>query len=191
MHKSTSTSQVDKECTPMTTYTRTLSTIAAAAVALTTALSAGAGQPPADRAPGLGKGQGRGGPGGPLPILRQLNLSETQREQIKALTDQRRDLGEAQSPVRKLADLQRALGAAIFADTPDSAQIDQLRAGIAEAEAAMLAARVDLQLKIAQILTPEQRQQARELAERRPTRAGRAGGPRGARLGRNPHATRP
>ena len=55
----------------------------------------------------------------------------------------------------------------------------------------MLAARVDLQLKIAQILTPEQRQQARELAERRPARGGRAGGPRGAESGQNPHATRP
>ena len=173
----------------MTTYTRTLSTIAAAAVALTTALSAGAGQPPAGRAPGLG--QGRAGPRGPLPILRQLNLSETQRDEIKALTDQRRELGDAQSPARKLAALQRALGAAIFADTPDSAQIDQLRAGISEAQAAMLAARVDLQLKIAQILTPEQRQQARELTDRRPARAGRAGGPRGARSGQNPHAIRP
>ena len=134
---------------------------------------------------------GRGGPGGPLPLLRQLNLSETQRDQIKALTAERRAHGEAQSPMRKLAELQRALGAAIFADTPDTAQIDQLRAGIAEAEAAMLAARVDLQLKIAQILTPEQRQQARTLADRRPARAGRAGGLRGARSGQNPHATRP
>jgi Spy/CpxP family protein refolding chaperone len=128
-----------------------------------------------------------------LPILRQLNLTETQREQIKTLTAERRATGDAQSPVRKLAELQRALGAATFADTPDSAEIDRLRAGIAEAEAAMLAARVDMQLKIAQILTPEQRQQARELTERRPGRAGRAIGPRGARSGsgERPHAPRP
>ena len=68
----------------------------------------------------------------------------------------------------KLGELQRSLRAAIFADAPDTAQIDQLRASIAEAEAAALAARVDLQLKIAQILTPEQRQQARESAGRGP-----------------------
>jgi protein CpxP len=173
----------------MTTYTRTVSTIAAAAVALTTAISAGAGQPPAGRGPG--PGQGRGGPGGPAPILRQLNLSDTQREQIKSLTEEQRAQADGQSPVRKLAELQRALEAAIFADTPDSAQIDQLRTGIAEAEAAALAARVDLQLKIAQILTPEQRKQARELTERRQGRIGRAGGPRGAKSGQNPHATHP
>jgi Spy/CpxP family protein refolding chaperone len=126
-----------------------------------------------------------------MPILRQLNLTETQRQQIKALTDQQRPQADEQTPMRKLAELQRALHAAIFADTPDSAQIDQLRAGIAEAEAATLAARVELQLKIAQILTPEQRQQARELTERRPGRAGRANEPRGARSGEMPHAPRP
>ena len=169
----------------MTTYTRTLSTIAAAAVAVATAVSVGAGQPPADRSPG--PGQGRGGPGGPMPILRQLNLTDTQRQQIKALTDEQRPQADEQSPMRKLIELQRALHVAIFADTPDSAQIDQLRARIAEAEAATLAARVELQLKIAQILTPEQRQQARELTESRPGRAGRANGPRGARSGELPH----
>ena len=46
-------------------------------------------------------------------------------------------------------ELQRTLAAAVFADVPDTAQIDQLRASIAEAEAAALAKRVDLQLKIA------------------------------------------
>ena len=174
----------------MTTYTRTLSTIAvAAAVAVTTAISAGAGQPPTGRGPG--PGQGRGGPGGPLPILRQLNLTDAQREQIKALTDEHRAQSDAQSPARKLVELQRALEAAVFADTPDNAQIDQLRAGIADAEAATLAARVELQLKIAQILTPEQRKQARELSQQRPGRAGRMGGPRGMKPGQNPHATRP
>ena len=173
----------------MTSYTRTLSTIAvAAAVAVTTAISAGAGQPPAGRGPG--SGQGRGGPG-PLPILRQLNLTETQREQIKALTDDERAQNDAQSPARKLFELQRALEAAIFADTPDNAQIDQLRAGIAQAEAGLLAARVELQLKIAQILTAEQRKLARELSDRRPGRAGRMGGPRAVKPGQNPRATRP
>ena len=173
----------------MTTYTRTLSTIAvAAAVAVTTAISAGAGQSPAGPGPGP---QGRGGRGGPLPILRQLNLTETQRGQIKALTDERRAQNDAQSPARKLVDLHRTLAAAVFADTPDTAQIEQLRASIAEAEAGLLAARVDLQLKIAQILTPEQRQQARELSDRGPGRASRVGGPRGFKPGQNPHATRP
>jgi len=171
----------------MTTHTRTLSTIAAAAVAATTAISAGAGQPPAAQGPG----QGRGGPGGPLPILRQLNLTDTQRDQVRALMQEQRAQEAQQSQARTLVDLQRALHAAIFADTPDSTQIDQLRAGIAEAEAATLAARVELQLKIAQILTPEQRAQARELSSRLPGRGGRAGVRRGSGFGRDWHATRP
>ena len=160
----------------MTTYTRTLSTIAAAAVAFATAVSAGAGQPPAGRGPG--PGQGRGGPGGPLPILRQLNLTDAQREQVKALDRRTASARRRAVAGPKAQGAAARAQAAVFADTPDSAQIDQLRAGIAEAEAAVLAARVDLQLKVAQILTPEQRKQARELTDRRPGRAGRAGGPR-------------
>lgn len=172
----------------MTTYTRTLSTIAAAAVAVTIAISAGAGQASsAGREQGP---QGRGGPGGPLPILRQLNLTDTQREQIRALVEAERPQSNEQSPARTLRELQRSLRTAIFADTPDTAQIDQLRAAVAEAEAAVLAARVDLQLKIAQVLTPEQRKQARELADQRPSRVGR-GGLHGGRSLQKPHATRP
>ena len=94
-------------------------------------------------------------------------MSDTQRDQVKALLDEQRKQTDG-TGMRKLAELQRALRTAVFADAPDTGQIDQLRASIAEAEASALAARVDLQLKIAQILTPEQRQQARESAGRGP-----------------------
>jgi Spy/CpxP family protein refolding chaperone len=50
-----------------------------------------------------------------------------------------------------------------MADTPDTAKIEQLKASINEAEAAALNERVDLQLRIAQVLSPEQRQKAREV----------------------------
>ena len=175
----------------MTTHTRTLLTIAAAVLVVGTTISAGAGQPPSGRGPGQGPGPGRGGPGGPFPVLRQLNLTDTQREQIKAITDAERATREStqeESPVRTLVELRRSLHAAIFADTPDTAQIDQLRASIAEAEAAALAARIDLELKIAQVLTPEQRAQARELGARSPGRVGRA---RGAGSMPQRHATHP
>jgi protein CpxP len=171
----------------MTTHSRTLLTIAAAAIVIGTTLSAGA-QPPAGRGPG--QGPGRGGPGGPLPVLRQLNLTDAQREQIRTLMDTERASrtdGQTQTPVRTLVGLRRSLQAAIFADTPDTARIDQLRASIAEAEAAALAARVDLEMKIAQILTPEQRAQLRELSARGPGRGPRARGNRGVW----PHATQP
>jgi periplasmic protein CpxP/Spy len=161
----------------MTTQSRTLLTIAAAAVVVTTTIAAtAAGQSAVGRGPGAGPG--RGGPGGPMAIIRQLNLTDAQREQIKALTDAERAARAqtgGQAPVRTVFDLQRSLEAAIFADTPDTAQIDQLKASIADAEAAALAGRIDLQLKIAQILTPEQRAQARELTAQRANRVGRAG----------------
>jgi Spy/CpxP family protein refolding chaperone len=144
----------------MTNQTRTFSAVAVAAIVVMSAISTASGQPPA------GRGQGRGfGPDTPLPMLRELNLTESQREQIKTLMgDQRSDAEQA--PGRKLMDLQHQLRIAIFADSPDTAHIDHLRSAIAEAEAAALSTRIDLQLKIAQILTPEQRKQARELPDR-------------------------
>jgi Spy/CpxP family protein refolding chaperone len=171
----------------MTIQSRTLLTIAAAAVAMTTTIAAvGAAQtqPQAGRGPGMGPG--RGGFGGFAPVLRQLNLTDTQREQIKALADAERAArtqDSAQAPGRKLAELHKSLQAAIYADIPDSGQIDQLKASIAEAEAAALAARVDIQVKIAQVLTPEQRAQARELVAQRANRPGRAGRMHGAKPG--------
>jgi periplasmic protein CpxP/Spy len=145
----------------MTTRMRTLSTIVAAAIVLGAGIATVAGQ-------GRPGGPGRGpGFGGPLPLLRQLDLTDAQRDQIKALTDAQRQQAD-QAPGRKMMELQRSLQAALFADTPDHSQIDQLRASISEAEGAALAARIDMQLKIAQILTPEQRQKARELAAQRP-----------------------
>ena len=89
--------------------------------------------------------------------LRGLNLTDDQRAQIKAVLDESRpDRGDA--PVRKVAELHRSLRAAIFADNPDQAQIDQLRAALAEAQASAIARRVEVASKISQILTPEQRQ---------------------------------
>jgi Spy/CpxP family protein refolding chaperone len=161
----------------MTLKTRILTTIAATAVAATAVFSTVSAQPPAGRGPG-----GRAaGPGGPFPVLRQLNLTDEQRAQIRALTAQQRSETD-QGQASKTAELQRALRAAVFADTPDPAQIDQLKAEIAQAETAALAARVDLQLKIAQVLTPDQRKQARESAGSGPGRARRdMGGMRGMR----------
>jgi Spy/CpxP family protein refolding chaperone len=143
---------------------RTLSAIAATAIVLALGISTAVAQGPGGRGPGQGRGfggPGRGGPGGPFPMLRQLNLTDTQREQVKALVEEQRKQNDG-AAIKKVGELHRALQSAIFADAPDNGQIDQLRASIAEADAAALAARVDLQLKIAQILTPEQRQRARE-----------------------------
>lgn len=90
----------------------------------------------------------------------QLQLSEEQRSQIHSLMEQQRETGG--TAMKQLRDLQRQLNAEIFADTPDLAKIDGLKIEIAKAEADVLAARIDLQMRIAQMLTAEQRQQMRD-----------------------------
>lgn len=156
----------------MTLRVRTLSAIAAAAIALTVAITTVHGQQ------GSGRGEGRAfRPDGPFPMLRQLNLTDAQKDQIKTLVSEARTATDdaAGEQARKVADLHRDLRAAIFADNPDPARIEQLRTALADAQSAALAARIDLETKIAQVLTPEQRKQAREAAATRPRMRGRMG----------------
>jgi len=117
-----------------------------------------------------GRGPGRGpGMGG---MLRGLNLTDAQKEQIRTLTEQRRT---GEDPRRNLMDLERQLQTAVLADTPDQQRIDELKGSIATASAQALAARIELESRIAQILTPEQRAQAREAVGKGP--GGRRGAP--------------
>lgn len=117
-----------------------------------------------------GRGQGRG-PGfdGALPLLRGLNLTDAQREQIRSITEARRT---GDNPRRNVMDLERQLQAAVFAETPDQSKIDQLKNSIAAARAEELTSRIELQSRIAQVLTPEQRAQARETLGKAPGRRG-------------------
>jgi periplasmic protein CpxP/Spy len=149
--------------------TRSHTALAVSALLVVVALAVGTlsaqGRGPGGR--GLGPG---GGPGpGPFPMLQRLDLTDAQKEQVRAILTET----AGQETRQALGKLQQDLNDAVLADTPDPARIEQLKASIAEAEANALAQRVDVQLRIAQILTPEQREKARE----RP--AGRRG--RGAR----------
>lgn len=138
---------------------RTLWTTLAALLVAAIALATVSAQAPEgrERQGRAGKGFGPGGPA----MLQKLNLTDAQREQVRGIVEQQRQ-GD-QAPGKKLADLQLELHALVFADSPDHAKIDQVKADIAQAEAAALSARVETDLKIAQILTAEQRVQAREL----------------------------
>ena len=66
-----------------------------------------------------GRGGAAGGPGGPgpgpLPILRGLNLTDSQREQIRSIVKAERE----QNGPRAGADLHRQLQLALFSETPD------------------------------------------------------------------------
>jgi periplasmic protein CpxP/Spy len=140
------------------------------AIAISVPLVAQPPQGPGGRG-GFGGPMGPGGPGMGLPMLRELNLTDAQRDQIRAITEQRRE-NQANDPGRKVADLERQLQLAIFADTPDQQKAEELKNAIAGAHAEELAARIELETRIAQILTPEQRAQARE-------RLDKGGPPRG------------
>jgi Spy/CpxP family protein refolding chaperone len=149
------------------------STAAALVIAAAVAIPVIA-QPPQGR-----PGAPWGGRGGGFPILRELSLTDAQREQIRSITLGQR--GNPDSPQSKLADLNKQLHLAILADTPDTQKIEELKTSIATASAEALTARIDVQTRIAQVLTPEQRDQAREAlakaqAFRGPRKAGRARG---------------
>jgi periplasmic protein CpxP/Spy len=152
---------------------RTLwSTVAALAIAAAVAIPVVA-QP--QRSGQRGGGPGFGGRGGPFPALRGLNLNDAQREQIRSIAQQQRT--DDNSPQRKVADLNKQLHLAILADAPDLQKIDELKTSIAAATAEALTAQVDVQTRIAQVLTPEQRAQAREAL----TKAGPRRPPNGRR----------
>lgn len=137
-------------------------------------------QPPQGRGAGRGAGIGMG-PGGPGPgpmgamgVLRQLDLTDAQREQIRAITEEQRQTAR---PGQKVMELQQQLQLAIFADTPDAGKLNELKTALAAAEAEMLEHRIANETKIAQVLTAEQRAKARELLAQAPPRRG-GGGPR-------------
>ena len=106
-----------------------------------------------------GRGPGRGPAFDGAPVLRGLNLTDAQREQIRSIREAQRT---GDNPRRNVMDLERQLQTAIFADATDQAKIEQLKNSIAAARAAELTSRIELQSRIAHVLTPEQRAQARD-----------------------------
>lgn len=140
---------------------RTLWTMLAAVVVSAVAIVSVAAQQP-ERGQGQGFGPGRGRGFGPPAgqMLRGLDLTEAQRDQVREiLVASRPD----EATAKKTAELHKELHAALFADTPDLSKIEQLKAAIAEADAAAFDARIATQLKVAQVLTAEQRAKAREM----------------------------
>ena len=103
-----------------------------------------------------------------MGLLRGIELTDAQREQIRGIMEAERE----NAPAARVRDLDRQLQLALLADAPDTAKIDQLKADIVAGTAEEIAHRIAVQSKIVQILTPEQRAQARQ-------NAGRTGPPQG------------
>src|SRR5262249_8602133 len=114
-------------------------------------------------------GPGRGGPDGPgfgpafMPMLQRLDLTDQQREQVRALMEANRPPEPGQ-----LRDAELKLHGAILADAPDLQAIDAAKAAINAAHASELAHQIDVLAKVAQILTADQRQKLLKLQSEGP-----------------------
>jgi len=134
-------------------------------------------QPPAaqgKRADGFGgPGRGRGGPGGPggplagLP-LRELNLTDAQREQVRQIVDSRQQ--ETRAIGERAMAAHEALRAATTSPSFDEGLVRAKAAEVAAVDADMAVARARIFADVFQILTPEQQANAKELSGSRPPR---------------------
>ena len=118
-------------------------------VALAIAIAA----PLAAQAPQGPGGRGRMmGPGGPFAVLRGLNLTDDQRQQIKAILDQNRPAGPPQG-----MNLERKLHAAII--NGDAGAVQTVKTEILQLHEQQLDREIALLQQIAPILTADQKQQ--------------------------------
>lgn len=106
---------------------------------------------------GMGMGMGMGPMAGIGPMLRDLNLSDSQRQQVHQLMQ---DNQPADGP--KIADLQKKLHIALVKG--DTAALDQIKADLNAAHAAQLDAHIALMQKVVAILTPEQKEKLLNMA---------------------------
>ena len=118
--------------------------------------------------PGIGRGHfGPGGPGvfGPGGLgLEGANLTEAQREQVRAVVDQHRD--EIRGLFERVTQARRALSA-----SAERGQVDEAAASqVGEASAALALAEARIRAEVLQLLTPEQRAAVQKRVEERAER---------------------
>lgn len=117
-----------------------------------------------------GPGRGPGGPGGIMPGLRGLELTETQREQVKAALESHQ--AEFAAQAAKMRAAHEALQAVIAADTFDEAAIRLKSADVAAVEADGAVLRAKVYAEVWALLTPEQQTKAKTLQAQRQERRG-------------------
>jgi Spy/CpxP family protein refolding chaperone len=117
------------------------------------------------------------GPDGPLGMLprvgRELQLTDAQRDQIKAIALTHRD--EWKALADRLRTSHDALAAAVTGDTIDETLIRAKSADVASVEADVAVARAHAHAEFAQILTPEQKAKLKELQAQMKSRMGGRG----------------
>jgi protein CpxP len=107
---------------------------------------------------------------GMLPMLgRQIDLTDAQKDQIKAIADSHK--ADWQALAERARTAHAALNAAVMADTVDEALIRQKSAEVAAVDADLAVARARAHAEVSQLLTPEQKAQLKARRD--------AGGPGG------------
>jgi Spy/CpxP family protein refolding chaperone len=110
---------------------------------------------------------------GLLPMLgRRLQLTDAQRDQIRAITDSRRD--EWQGLAQRARTAHQALNDAVTVETIDDTVIRQKSAEAAAVDADMAVARAHAHAEVLRILTPEQKAKLKEAKAARQDREPRA-----------------
>ena len=117
-----------------------------------------------------GPGRGPGGPGGIIPGLRALDLTETQREQVKAAMESHKAEFEAQAKAMQTA--RQALHAVVTADAFNEAAIRLKSADVAVVEAEGAVVRAKVHAEVWALLTSEQQQKAKTQQADREARRG-------------------
>ena len=123
------------------------------------------------RGPGGPDGSGFGGPGGPMGILprlgRDIDLTDAQRDQIKAIVESHKDEWKGLADRARTAHM--ALNTAVTAETLDEVVIRQKSSEVAAVDADLAVARARAHAEVFKILTAEQK------AKLAATRRGRQG----------------
>jgi periplasmic protein CpxP/Spy len=113
-------------------------------------------------------GRGPGGPGaGIMQMVQQLDLTDAQRAQVRAVMEDARRAG---GPGEQVRAAEQKLQAAILANPPDLEAIEGLKAALNTAHASELDRRIEMMQKVAQILTAAQKQQLLKVAPQEPPR---------------------
>ena len=112
-----------------------------------------------------GFGMGRGGPGGPGFPLRQLDLTDAQREQVKAIFKQQ--AGPLQERMQAARSAQQELRALALSPNFDSGRARDFADTAARAQADIAVMRAESLSKVVALLTPEQRAKLEQKRERR------------------------
>jgi Spy/CpxP family protein refolding chaperone len=106
---------------------------------------------------------------GMLPMLgRSINLSPTQRDQIKAIADSHKDEWKGLADRARTA--HQALNNAVTADSVDEALIRQKSSEVAAVDADMAVARAHAHAEVFQLLTSDQKTQLKKMQTDRQNR---------------------